>query len=218
MAKRSRNQDVNKQQTKKVASNLQQKSGGNFVKHTMNKIMVLKGGSPAIHKLGDISREQDDFITVYAEEGDQWIGQFNEGYGFIDVRFNKSDVRPCTKEEIDELNKKWFAINGHIYGKNHYNYDGEPVTIVPEIVTGIIVKVMAADQDAPKHKQFWGKKIQFNKALLETNSIIVFDVLDEQGGRIQTSKVTDISYDKTEAYENGVKIATMNSIFYIRFV
>lgn len=27
----------------------------------MNKIMVLKGGSPAIHKLGNISRERDDY-------------------------------------------------------------------------------------------------------------------------------------------------------------
>ena len=27
----------------------------------MNKIMVLKGESPAIHKLGNINRERDDY-------------------------------------------------------------------------------------------------------------------------------------------------------------
>jgi hypothetical protein len=215
MAKNSKNQGNDKAKNQENTSNSQQKTGSNFVKHIMNKIMVLKGGSPAIHKLGDISRDEDDFIVVYAEDGDKYIGQFKEGYGFIDVHFNKSDVRPCTKEEIDELNKKWFGINGHILGKNHYNYEGEPVEVKSEIVKGRIIKVMAADKEAPKHKQFWGLEIQFDKSLLELNTLIIFDVLDENAGRIQTTTVTGISYEAIDSYEKGVKITTLNSVFYI---
>lgn len=65
------------------------------------KIMVLKGGSPAIHKLGDIRREEDDWVWVREETEDQYIGQFVEGLGFFGVKFNKTDVRPCTKDEVD---------------------------------------------------------------------------------------------------------------------
>lgn len=215
MANNNKKQNANNQEISEKVSNLQQKSSSNFVNRTINKIMVLKGGSDALHKTGNIGREEDDFIIVYAEEGDKWIGQFKEGFGFLDVKFNKSDVRPCTKEEIDELNKKWFGVNGHILGKNHYNYEGEPVEIKPEIVKGRIIKVMAADKNAPKHKQFWGLEIQFDKSLLELNTLIIFDVLDENSGRIQTTTVTDISYESIENHENGIKITTLNSTFYI---
>ena len=88
------------------------------------RIMVLKGNSPAIHMLGDIRRDEDDYITVREETETEYIGSFVEGFGFVGVHFNKVDVRPCTKEEIDKLNELYFSINSTVYGKNNYNYDG----------------------------------------------------------------------------------------------
>lgn len=88
------------------------------------RIMVLKGGSPAIHLLGDIGRDEDDFIWVESETEDQYIGHFEEGLGFINVRFNKADVRPCTTEEIDKLNECYFIINNTVMYKNKFNHDG----------------------------------------------------------------------------------------------
>lgn len=88
------------------------------------RIMVLKGGSPAIHKLGDIGRDEDSYIWVKEETEDKYIGQFVEGLGFMDVQFNKSDVRSCTKEEIDKINHTYYSVNGKIWGKNCYHYDG----------------------------------------------------------------------------------------------
>jgi hypothetical protein len=88
------------------------------------KIMVLKGGSPAIHKLGNLQRDEDDYIWIREETEDKYIGQFVEGLGFFGVEFNKSDVRSCTKDEIDYLNKCYYTINSNVYGKNNYNYDG----------------------------------------------------------------------------------------------
>ena len=37
------------------------------------RYMILKGGSPAIHKLGDIRREEDDLIYVKSETQDHFI-------------------------------------------------------------------------------------------------------------------------------------------------
>jgi len=82
-----------------------------FVKRTMNKIMILKGGNPAIHKLGNIGREKDSYIRVYAEDEDNYIGMFEEGFGFADVRFKKSDCRKLTQNEVEKLNGMIVTIN-----------------------------------------------------------------------------------------------------------
>lgn len=64
----------------------------------LNRVMVLKGGSPAMHILGDIGREEDSFIRVGEEHDDYYIGVFEEGFGFINVKFNKADVRPLNQK------------------------------------------------------------------------------------------------------------------------
>ena len=73
----------------------------------MNKIMILKGGSPAIHMTGDIGRKCDDKIRIHSEDDTHYIGSFEEGYGFINVKFNKSDCRLLTQEEREKLNGNW---------------------------------------------------------------------------------------------------------------
>lgn len=67
----------------------------------LNKYMVLLGGRPAIHKLGNIGREDNDYIRVFEEDEECYIGNFAEGFGFIDVKFKKEDCRSLTKEEVE---------------------------------------------------------------------------------------------------------------------
>jgi len=86
--------------------------------------MVLRGGSPAIHKLGDIGREIDDYIQIHSETDEYYIGNFVEGYGFIDVKYHKSDCRNLTQDEINKMNKKCYSINGNIIGKYRLDNDG----------------------------------------------------------------------------------------------
>jgi hypothetical protein len=86
--------------------------------------MVLKGGSPAIHTLGNIGRDEDDYVRVYYEEKDYYIGNFEEGFGFIDVKFMKTDVRSLTEQEIEEVNKKWYVINNTPYFQLSFDKDG----------------------------------------------------------------------------------------------
>lgn len=95
----------------------------------MNKVMVLKGGSSALHILGDIGRKEDDYIRVHKEDDTYYIGNFEEGFGFIDVKFQKSDCRNLTQPEIDDLNKKWFAINGQALYKINLDNEGNIVQL-----------------------------------------------------------------------------------------
>lgn len=66
------------------------------------KYMLLRKGGKAIHKLGDISRNVLDaeLIMIHDEDENNWIGEFAEGFGFIDIKFNKSDCRNATEEEL----------------------------------------------------------------------------------------------------------------------
>ncbi len=94
----------------------------------MNKqrYMILKGGSPAIHKLGDIGRDEDDLIFVKSETEDHFIGNFVEGFGFMDVEFRKSDCRPLTLAEIEKLNNSKIQLGGIRY-KMRVDSEGYPV-------------------------------------------------------------------------------------------
>jgi hypothetical protein len=62
----------------------------------MNKIMILKGGSPAIHKLGNIGRKNDNHIRIHSEDYVYYIGNFEDGFGFINVKFSTCAVNPLT--------------------------------------------------------------------------------------------------------------------------
>lgn len=54
----------------------------------------------AIHTLGDISRDEPDLARIYGEDGDDYIGQWVAGYGYVNVRFPKASTRPLNAKEI----------------------------------------------------------------------------------------------------------------------
>ncbi|WP_339294358.1 hypothetical protein MKY82_22135 [Paenibacillus sp. FSL W7-1279] len=89
------------------------------------RYMILKGGSPAIHKLGDIGRDKDDLIFVKSETQDHFIGNFVEGFGFADVEFRKNDCRPLTPAEIEKLNNSEIQLGGIRY-KMRVDSEGYP--------------------------------------------------------------------------------------------
>jgi hypothetical protein len=90
------------------------------------RYMILKGGSPAIHKLGDIGREVDDLIFVQSETDDHFIGIFVEGFGFMDVEFQKNDCRPLTHGEFEKLNNSQIRLGGIRY-KMQVDAEGYPI-------------------------------------------------------------------------------------------
>jgi hypothetical protein len=91
----------------------------------MNKLMVLKANSPAFHVLGDIGgSEYDEFIHIFDENKKYFIGNFEEGFGFVDVKFLKSDCRDLNEDEVEFLNKQHYAIGNQVMYKMEVNKDG----------------------------------------------------------------------------------------------
>ena len=57
-------------------------------------------GTSAHHKLGDISRTNPDVFISRDEIGDQHVGEWLMGFGFVGVTFPKETSRPLTRVEL----------------------------------------------------------------------------------------------------------------------
>ena len=171
----------------------------------MNKIMVLKGGSPAIHKLGDIRRENDDYIRVYDETKDYYIGNFEEGFGFVDVKFRKKDCRALTEEERKQINGKWYSINGIPLYRIYVDDEGNIINGKVLMLKGKIDKVTDTEGN-DKHSNFIGLDVSFGEDIQIGSSLVMLT----DSGTIQTSKVINV-----ERNNNQYIIYTKNSVYYI---
>jgi hypothetical protein len=80
-----------------------------YAKEQKKYMMATK----AIHKLGDISRDSEEICRIYAEEGDDYIGAWVEGFGFFDVKFPKATTRDLTPEEKAHYNTLSYQISDH---------------------------------------------------------------------------------------------------------
>ena len=172
----------------------------------MNKIMILKGNSPAIHKLGDIRREDDDYIRIHKETETHYIGSFEEGFGFIDVEFKKEDCRQLTEEERKELNGKWYSINGTPLYRIYVDEEGNIIKGKCTMKKGIINRITNAERE-DKHLDWIGINIEFSEDICLGQSLIM---IIDNGRYITTSKVINV-----EIVDNNYVIYTKNSVYYI---
>lgn len=169
---------------------------------------MLKGGSPALHKLGDIGRKVDDFIRIHSETEEYYIGSFEEGVGFIDVKYKKEDCRQLTEEERKELNGKWYGINGTPLYRIYVDEQGNVVKGKCIVKKGTITKV--TDQTGEdKSSNFIGLSVEFHEDIEIGQSLIMFT----SDKYITTSKVVNVKIT-----ENIYIIYTKNSIYYIEVV
>jgi len=174
----------------------------------MNKIMILKGGSPAIHKLGNIGRLNDEHIRVHEETETHYIGNFEEGFGFINVEFRKEDCRLLTEEERKELNGKWYGINGTPLYRIYVDEQGVIIKGKCVMKKGIINKITDSEGNN-KHIDWFGLSVSFNENIEIGQSLIMF--MDDDDDRyITTSKVINV-----EINDDNYIIYTNNSIYYI---
>lgn len=66
----------------------------------------------AIHQLGDISSDEPDLCYIEAEDGENYIGRWATGFGFVGVRFPKSTTRELTEEEREMYQKRRIVMSG----------------------------------------------------------------------------------------------------------
>jgi hypothetical protein len=171
----------------------------------MNKMMILKGGSSAIHKLGDIGRKEDDYIRVFEEDKEYYIGNFEEGFGFIDVKFKKEDCRSLTDEERKELNGKWYTISGMPLYRIYLDKNDNIVKGKCIMKKGTIIKVTDLT-GKDKVSEFNGLIVKFPEDINIGQGLI----LTTGDKYIRTSKVSNV-----EIIEDIYVIYTKNSIYYI---
>lgn len=171
----------------------------------MNKIMILKGGSPAQHKLGDIGRTNDDFIRVNDETETHYIGNFEEGFGFINVKFQKEDCRTLTEEEKTKLNGSWYSINENPLYKIYVDAEGNVINGKCIMKNGVIEKVTDID-GFTKHPEFAGLNISFAEDIQIGKSLVMMT----DSGNIRTSSVLQL-----DIKDNLYIVHTRNSIYFI---
>jgi len=171
----------------------------------MNKIMMLKANSPAIHMTGDISRKCDDKIRIHSEDENHYIGSFEEGYGFINVKFNKADCRLLTQTEREKLNGNWYTINGNPLYRIYVDEEGNVVNGKVLTVKGVIRKVID-NLGKYKHSDFVNLKVEFGEDVLIGRSIVMLT----GEGAITTSRVTNVDIVGSQHIIN-----TGNSVYYI---
>ena len=172
----------------------------------MNKLMILKGGSPAIHMLGDISRLNDEHIRIHEETETHYIGSFEEGYGFINVEFRKEDCRNLTEDERKELNGRWYSINGNSLYRIYVDEEGNIVKGKCVMKKGVINKITNSKEEN-KHIDWFGINVEFSEDICLGQSLIMF--MDD-GRYITTSKVVDV-----KIVDGDYVISTKNSVYYI---
>jgi hypothetical protein len=67
----------------------------------------------AIHKLGDISRDEPALAVIYGETETDWIGQWVAGFGMVNVAFPKATTRELTEDEKVLYRTKVVQIGSH---------------------------------------------------------------------------------------------------------
>lgn len=72
----------------------------------------------AVHGLGDISRPNDDLCVITDEDGDNYIGNWMTGFGFVSVKFPKSTTRPLTTDEVDHYHGMPIGIGDAVFFLN----------------------------------------------------------------------------------------------------
>lgn len=71
----------------------------------------------ALHKLGDISRDQPDLCLIRDEDGDDFIGEWVTGFGYIQVRFPKATTRDLTDAERARYDGQELELSGRDWGR-----------------------------------------------------------------------------------------------------
>lgn len=77
----------------------------------------------AFHQTGDISRDRPDLARITGEDEHDFIGQWVEGFGLINVRFPKGTTRELTPAEVEQYDGL-LVVEG--VGAWEIQIDGEP--------------------------------------------------------------------------------------------
>lgn len=73
---------------------------------------AFSSGTPVF----DISRDEPDLCIIFDEDADNYIGNWVEGFGFVDVRFPKTTTKALTAEDVNEYHGMHLSLAGRYIG------------------------------------------------------------------------------------------------------
>ena len=76
----------------------------------MKSLPCYMMATQATHKTGDISSDEPDLCYIEKEDGDNYVGHWVTGFGFINVEFPKETTRKLTGEEIAHYNEQYIHL------------------------------------------------------------------------------------------------------------
>lgn len=71
----------------------------------------------ALHKLGDISRDEPDLCWIDGEDDEAYIGAWVTGFGYVNVRFPKATTRELTDAEREHYDGRQLAMGDRPVGR-----------------------------------------------------------------------------------------------------
>lgn len=139
----------------------------------------------AIHKLGDISRDEPDLCIIYSEDTDNYIGNWVTGFGFVEVKFPKDTTRKLTKKEED-------------------HYHGMPVSIGDSVS---VINITGEKFDKPI-RLFKGDMEVFQGILKSPIKVggVIFAINPTTGRYYKTSSIKKIGKDTIKTNNSTYKI------------
>ncbi|MBI1975038.1 MAG: hypothetical protein HYS57_01605, partial [Parcubacteria group bacterium] len=165
----------------------------------------------AIHKLGDISREEPDLCIIHSEDAENYIGNWVTGFGFIDVKFPKGTTRELTNEEKEKWNGRQITIGGSpigtIWTKEMPRSEAtkSPVIVLPDDET-------RKQQLRDKLTQYKGRVHPYRAPELQMNmdTICKIAVLERLlcDGQVST---WDLSREMAKTYGSGFDVNAFNN-------
>ncbi|MEV6297827.1 hypothetical protein AB0M02_00305 [Actinoplanes sp. NPDC051861] len=63
---------------------------------------------------GQLSRFPAQLAIIHGEDSDDWVGEWAEGYGYVNVRFPKKTTRELTPAEIDHYDGAYIQIGAAV--------------------------------------------------------------------------------------------------------
>ena len=139
-----------------------------------SRVMILKAGCDAIHTLGNLKREEDSHVFVVEDDESHFKGNFLDGYGFIDIKFNKEDVRELSDSEYSEYIYKIISIGPHVYPLIFTKRDGNDMDEEEKNQDCFSVRYIRNDDNTIRFPELEDNVLYISKRTIIGKPLIVF--------------------------------------------
>lgn len=167
----------------------------------------------AIHQLGDISRKKPDLCVVHSEDGNNYIGNWVTGLGYINVKFPKKTTRELTDKEKDKWDGRRITLGNspafviRVKEREVVETKESPVIVLPN-------DEMRKRQLEDKLKEYKGRKDPHRHPALQMDTICKIEVLERllRDGKVVT---WDLSREMAKTYGDSLDVDALDNACFV---